>query len=290
MSTSWTTARSTKSDVDGRVRRRPRSAADTVASPSAAAAGGTVVSIDVSRKLPLGSWTRSWWLVTTPTVWIRSIGVPSSAEVLVAVGRIGPEPGSERLEPRQRSVGETLEVARDAVRGAALVPDGYARRVEDHPELTVGWLGVVGEDVPAGRVRRRRRMVVMCGKSGGTHRIQYSSAAPPPVGVIVTTIASLASIVTRGVEQDRSADPAHRHGRAWHAADVHRHVVGRHARAVGDVVVLVGTERREHLVRPDLELACETRHAEPAEHVDDDVGALGGRHADPSRRRGAGRP
>ncbi len=38
--------------------------------------------------------------------------------------------------------------------------------------------------------------VVMCGKSGGTQRIQYSSAAPPPVGVIVMTIASLASIVT----------------------------------------------------------------------------------------------
>ena len=64
---------------DGREGGRRRPGADTAA-PPAAAVGGTVVSIDVSRKLPLGIWTSSWWLVTSPTVWMRSISVPSSSK------------------------------------------------------------------------------------------------------------------------------------------------------------------------------------------------------------------
>ena len=81
-------------------------------------------------------------------------------------------------------------------------------------------------------------VVVIVGKSGGTHRIQYSSVAPPPVGVMRTTIASLASIVS--VVSTTCVPPAEPDGDggARHAADVHGQLVGRRALAVRDVVVL----------------------------------------------------
>ena len=168
------------------------------------------------------------------------------AEVFVAVVRIGSEPRSERLEPCERPVGETLEVAgrasrrractrrgRPPSRGSSRTARSSARRC---------WRGGTSQAAASPSPD-----VVMCGKSGGTHRIQYSSAAPPPVGVIVMTIASSASIVTAVSSTNRSADPAHRHGRAGHAAYMHRRCGWPSlTRAVGDVVVLVGTERREH--------------------------------------------
>ena len=259
---------------DRRVACRWRSAADRAGPPRRQAAARC--SIDVSRKLPFGNWTSSWWLVGTPTVWMRSTGVPSSAEVLVAVGRIGSETGAERLEPRQRSVGEALEVARDAIRRRractrrVLRPSpGSSRTGRRSASALLARRYQPGGASPSPEV-------VMGGKSGGTHRIQYSSGAPPPVGVMRTTIASSAGIVSVVSTHLRTAHRPDGDGGARHAAHVHGQLVGRQALAVGDVVVLRRRELRERRRTAHRQLRVRAhRRPNTAEHVDDDVGALG---------------
>ena len=121
----------------------------------------------------------------------------------------------------------------------------------------------------------------MGGKSGGTHRIQYSSGTPPPIGVMRTTIASSAGIVTV-VSTIGSTHRPDSGGGAGHAAHVHRQLVGRHAMAVRDVVVLEGANAGNTSPALTVELAGQPTAAHTAERVDDDVCALGRGHADPS--------